>query len=125
MLEEEIVFFIDNFVEKNRRQRCVSLFKKRDRRARDKFMLGLPRWIQPSCCHLSTNARDHYFTAIRGNEKSHALVTDLASEECLMRFSDYDPPYFKDELIISSAVGLAFFFHHHGGIWICRTQVQQ
>lgn len=121
MLDKEMSYFINTFIEKYKRERCMSLFNKRNREATNKFMLGLPRWIRDSCEHFHANATGHYRRAIQGYEGFSATVTDLFQDVRIMRFGDYHPPYFHDELIICSEARLAFFFHHHGGIWICRA----
>lgn len=121
MKYDEMTFFIDSFIRKDKRERCALLLLKNSRDSLRKLSQGIPKWLTSSCEYYAVNALEHYLRATHPVQNLMAYVTDFESVPKRLHLVDYHPMDFTDELVIVPDDNLAFFFHHHGGIWICRV----
>ncbi|WP_286969402.1 hypothetical protein [Flavobacterium sp. UBA4854] len=115
---DDLIYFISEFIEKNRQERWKYLASGKWKNFADKLH-GLEKHLNNRCVLAEKNAIQKVEEIIAINKITQGVYVDRNSEPFLMNPIDIKSVK-DDSLIICKKNNIAFFFHHEGWVWMCE-----
>lgn len=116
---KDIIYFIQNFISKNRQSRWLYLTE----RKWEKFateLNTLEKHLNEKCILIEKNATETFATIVKEENCTKGTYIDTDGIH-FINLNNNDIISYNNSILVCSDQKMAFFFHHEGWIWICKT----